>query len=104
MATDRSSYFPDNVLEPIFEAPRVKTPRFSQIFVGIDPASHNSSTMGLAAIGVHEGTVFVMGIAGVKVTATVSRPAAPCAYSLLCRSSVPTCARLVSASASSLSG
>lgn len=64
MATDRSSYFPDNVLEPIFDAPLCKTPRFKEIYVGIDPASHNSSTMGLAAIGVHEGTVYVFGIAG----------------------------------------
>ena len=61
MASDRSSYFPDNVLEPIFTAEPVAVPKFPEIYVGIDPASHNSSSMGLSAIGVKDGTVFLMG-------------------------------------------
>jgi hypothetical protein len=67
MATDRSSYFPDNVLEPIFSAEPVKVPKFTEIYVGIDPASHNSSSMGLSAIGVKDGTIFLMGLASVKI-------------------------------------
>lgn len=67
MASDRSSYFPDNVLEPIFTAEPVAVPKFPEIYVGIDPASHNSSSMGLSAIGVKDGTVFLMGLASVKI-------------------------------------
>lgn len=67
MATDRSSYFPDNVLQPVFSAEPVPVPVFSEVYVGIDPASHNSSSMGLAAIGVKDGTVYLMGLASVKI-------------------------------------
>jgi len=67
MATDRSSYFPENVCEPIFSAEPVRVPKFAELYVGIDPASHNSSSMGLSAVGVKDGTIFLMGLASVKI-------------------------------------
>ena len=67
MASDRSSYFPDNVLEPVFTADRVAVPVFSELYVGIDPASHKTSSMGISAIGVKNGTIYLMGLASVRI-------------------------------------
>ena len=67
MASDRSTYFPSGVLDPIFSDEPVPVPVFKEVYVGIDPASHNSSSMGLSAIGVKDGTIFMLGLASVKI-------------------------------------
>lgn len=67
MAGDRSTYFPSGVLDPIFSDDPVLVPLFKEVYVGIDPASHNSSSMGLSAIGVKDGTIFMLGLASVKI-------------------------------------
>ena len=42
-------------------------PIFKEIYVAIDPASHNSSSMGICAIGIDQGTVYLMGLASVRL-------------------------------------
>lgn len=55
------------MVDSIFKSDRVRTPVFQDIFVAIDPASHNSSCMGICAIGIHEGLVYLMGLASVRL-------------------------------------
>ena len=67
LGEDRSAYFSPEMVDVVFQAERVKTPIFKEIFVAIDPASHNSSSMGMCAIGIHDGIVYLMGLASVRL-------------------------------------
>ena len=67
LGDDKSSYFSPELVDGVFKSHRVKTPKFEEIYVAIDPASHNSSSMGICAIGVQDGTIYLMGLASVRL-------------------------------------
>ena len=55
------------MVDAVFKAERERVPIFKEIYVAIDPASHNSSSMGICAIGIDQGTVYLMGLASVRL-------------------------------------
>lgn len=67
LGDDKSAYFSPEIVDTVFKADRSRTPKFKEIYVSIDPASHNSSSMGICAIGVDKGTVYLMGLASVRL-------------------------------------
>ena len=64
-----TGYFPEHILSHHKELPRVSPRVVETIWVGLDPASHMRSSMGLAAIAIKEGVVTILGTASVKAGA-----------------------------------
>ena len=64
-----TGYFPEHILSHHRELPRVSPKVVETIWVGLDPASHMRSSMGLAAIAIKQGVVTILGTASVKAGA-----------------------------------
>ena len=65
---DGATYFPHKIVEGVLNrAPITTHPGFSTVWIGVDPASHFRSFMGLAAIGYHNGAAMLLGLKSASV-------------------------------------
>lgn len=71
LKADGNRYFPEKIVKAVFDRSRLtQNPGVSVVWLGVDPASHFRSFMGLSAVALVRGQTIILGLKSVSMART----------------------------------